>query len=149
MSVDSFETNRVLLFNSFDQDLFQNEPLPEAVSELRDKLLKALSDGRWVLFEFNPDNADDRQKWVSNVHGLCAEQGIQLPLFAALGDRSKIATHMLSIHLSHFQKVAVLMQPYDGDEISLLEALQKFDQEILDADNARESRKARLSRAKI
>lgn len=145
MANQNFETDRVLFFDSFDQDIFQNEPLPEVVSALRDKLLKAIKDGKWVLFEFNRDNVKPHQEWVRNMHRFCAGEGVSFALFGVLGDRSKMAGNMGSIYYANFVEVGAILKFYNGEELSLLDALKRFDQEILDTDNARETRNAKLS----
>lgn len=108
--------------------------------ELRNKLLIALQEGKWIVFEFDRDNEKSCVEWVEKMHRFGARNNLSFNLAVAFGDRSKIRDHMSSIHLAHFGKAGSLTQFYDGSKTNFLEAVKVFDKEIQTADEKRVAR---------
>lgn len=143
-----FENDRLIVWNSLDIDILEKpeKDLNDQKKELRNKLLSALQEGKWIAFEFDRGNEKTCVEWVSKMHRFGARNNLSFNLAVAFGDESKMRDHMSSIHLAHFGEAGAVTQYYDGSKTNFLEAVKVFDKEIQTADEKRVARKADISK---
>ncbi len=143
-----FETEQVIVWESPDLDIFQKKvkELDVEKKELRSKLLQALTDGKYILFEFTSENDKAWAEWVSQMHRFGAMNRLSFLLATAFSNKINIPNHMRPIYNGIFGEAGSMVEFFDSNETTFLEAVKAYDKELQEIDKARVKRQTRESR---
>ncbi len=129
-----YEAEKVVTWSDFNLDILDVtiKDLPKERSVLREALLKAFVDRKWLVLNFIPEDGDKMVSWVDKVHLYAAQNNFHLVKIVVFADYSLVETPLRSFWRGKFGNAGAIFKRFPDGIQDYLECAKQLNMNCLE-----------------